>query len=311
MSVVPNFDINWNALEQIEMDDELENTFLQLTALDVPLNIRIDENTIVTVAEVHQPPCSATEPAPTQPYIETDHVLSQPYTEETSSEAETIRPGPITMATESMHSVSDPVPSPTQLYTTEEPGPLTMANEFVHVDSNEALNLNDDEIQQFIESNDNRNTSKKTLNDIKKVENFLKQRNENRKIHKIPVNELDSLMANFIIAAKKKDGSDYEPTSIRGIISSIDRKLRRHRYGHYIGGDEKHTKFPLTKETLKTKMKLLKKQGKGNKPNRAQPNTDSELDILYESNLLGGSSPEALLNSIWFNNSVHFVVRGV
>jgi hypothetical protein len=38
------------------MDDELENTFLRLTALDVPLNIRIDENTIVTVAKVHQPP---------------------------------------------------------------------------------------------------------------------------------------------------------------------------------------------------------------------------------------------------------------
>jgi hypothetical protein len=55
MSVVLNFDINWNELEQIEMDDELENTFLRLTALDVPLNIHIDENTIVTVAEVHQP----------------------------------------------------------------------------------------------------------------------------------------------------------------------------------------------------------------------------------------------------------------
>jgi hypothetical protein len=118
-------------------------------------------------------------------------------------------------------------------------------------------------------------------------------------------------MANFIIAAKKKDGSDYEPTSLRGIISSIDRKLRRHRYGHYIGGDEKHTKFPPTKETLKTKMKLLKKQGKGNKPNRAQPITDSELDILYESNLLSGSSPEALLKSKWFNNSADFGLRGV
>ena len=55
MSVVPNFDINWNELEQIEMDDELENTFLRLTALDVPLNIHIDKNTIVTVAKVHQP----------------------------------------------------------------------------------------------------------------------------------------------------------------------------------------------------------------------------------------------------------------
>jgi hypothetical protein len=30
MSVVLNFDINWNELEQIEMDDELENTFLRL-----------------------------------------------------------------------------------------------------------------------------------------------------------------------------------------------------------------------------------------------------------------------------------------
>jgi hypothetical protein len=53
MSVVPNFDINWNELEQIEMDDKLENTFLQLTALDVPLNIHINEHTLVTVTEVH------------------------------------------------------------------------------------------------------------------------------------------------------------------------------------------------------------------------------------------------------------------
>jgi hypothetical protein len=29
----------------------LENTFLRLTALDVPLNIHIDENTIVPVAK--------------------------------------------------------------------------------------------------------------------------------------------------------------------------------------------------------------------------------------------------------------------
>ena len=95
------------------------------------------------------------------------------------------------------------------------------------------------------------------------------------------------------------------------LFLALTERLRRHKNDHYIGGDEKHTKFPLTKETLKSKMKLLKKQGKGNKPNRAQPITDSELDILYESNLLGGSSPEALLNSMWFNNSVHFGLRGV
>jgi hypothetical protein len=33
----------------------------------------------------------------------------------------------------------------------------------------------------------------------------------------------------------------------------------------------------------------------------------SNEDIM----VLGGSSPEALLNSMWFNNSVHFGLRGV
>ena len=42
-------------------------------------------------------------------------------------------------------------------------------------------------------------------------------------------------------------------------------------------------------------MKLLKKQGKGNKPNRPIP--DSEMDILHESNLLGRNSQEALVNT--------------
>jgi hypothetical protein len=51
---------------------------------------------------------------------------------------------------------------------------------------------------------------------------FLKQKNENHEIHKIPVNEFDSLMANFIISAMKKDGSDYGPTSpIRFVSFSL------------------------------------------------------------------------------------------
>ena len=60
MSVVPNFDINWNELEQIEIDDQLENTFLQLTALDVPLNIHIDENINPPVVQLNQLPPNLT-----------------------------------------------------------------------------------------------------------------------------------------------------------------------------------------------------------------------------------------------------------
>ena len=32
--------------------------------------------------------------------------------------------------------------------------------------------------------------------------------------------------------------------------------------------------------------------------------------MLYEKELLGTATPEALLNTIWFNNTVHFGLRG-
>jgi hypothetical protein len=53
--------------------------------------------------------------------------------------------------------------------------------------------------------------------------------------------------------------------------------------------------------------KRLKLQDKGNKPKRACPPTDEEINILYNRNVLGGHTPQSLLNTlIWLNNSVQF-----
>ncbi len=52
------------------------------------------------------------------------------------------------------------------------------------------------------------------------------------------------------------------------------------------------------------------KEGKGNKPNAAEALTDVEENILFEKNLLGISNAEALLNTLWLFNSVHFGLRG-
>ena len=48
--------------------------------------------------------------------------------------------------------------------------------------------------------------------------------------------------------------------------------------------------------------------GKGNKPNTAEAITDEEVSILYMKNLLGITSAEALLNTLWFMNSIHFAL---
>ena len=52
---------------------------------------------------------------------------------------------------------------------------------------------------------------------------------EFRKIEEIPIPELDSLFARFLLGARKvKTHEEYEPSTLRGFISSLDRYLRQH-----------------------------------------------------------------------------------
>jgi hypothetical protein len=114
---------------------------------------------------------------------------------------------------------------------------------------------------------------------------------------------------------RKKDGGDFEPCTLRSIISSVDRKLRRAKYGHSIiapfDTGMKDVSFNLTREALKAKQRQLKQQVKGNKPRRACPLTDEEINILYNRNALGSHTPQSLINTLWLNSSVLFGLRGV
>ena len=54
----------------------------------------------------------------------------------------------------------------------------------------------------------------------------------------------------------------------------------------------------------------MRKQGKGRKPNAADPLTEEDEDKLWETGQIGGHSPAALLCTIWWLNTVHLGWRG-
>ena len=119
--------------------------------------------------------------------------------------------------------------------------------------------------------------------------------------------KLDNYLCKFAISVRQKNGNEYEPSYLRGMFGSFERYLRRHRYSvSLIKGHE----FSRSKEVLKCKQKNLKKQGKGNLPNRADAVSDEEINILFEKGCLGTSSPNALLNTIWYLNTLHVGIRG-
>ena len=68
--------------------------------------------------------------------------------------------------------------------------------------------------------------------------------------------------------------------------------------------------FEQTRKALGARCKLLKKEGRGNRPFAAKAISDDEVSVLYESNILGISSAEALINTVWLMNSIHSGLRG-
>lgn len=72
----------------------------------------------------------------------------------------------------------------------------------------------------------------------------------------------------------------------------------------------KDSEFEQARKALQSKQKDLKQKGKGNKPNASVALTEEEIKLLYDKGLLGTSTPEALLNTVWFNNTIHFGLRG-
>ena len=75
----------------------------------------------------------------------------------------------------------------------------------------------------------------KKMQTLKKV--LVEELHEIREIEKIPPTELDSYLSQFVLAARTKTGKDYEPSSLRGILASVERHLSRSSNGKTIFKD--------------------------------------------------------------------------
>ena len=139
--------------------------------------------------------------------------------------------------------------------------------------------------------------------DVKLLIEFLRQKHEQRNPEDTKAKELNEYLFKFILSVKRKDGKDFEPLALRGLYSSFNRHLKECKYPISVIND---VAFERKRKCLEAKNKQLKKKGKGNRPNAAEALSDDEINILYGKNLLGISNGEALINTLWLFNSLHF-----
>jgi hypothetical protein len=77
------------------------------------------------------------------------------------------------------------------------------------------------DIDKYYEEQVNSNTNRETKSDMKILNAFMLQvLKDNRDICQIPDNELNTIICEFIINVHQRNGSEYEPNTVKGIVAS-------------------------------------------------------------------------------------------
>ncbi|XP_063405901.1 zinc finger MYM-type protein 2-like [Mytilus trossulus] len=167
--------------------------------------------------------------------------------------------------------------------------------------------VTDEDTDSFLALSVNKNTKTKTKSDLNVMLDFFISVGEMRDSVEIPAKDLDSLLSRFFLGVLKKNGDEYEPDSLSSMFNSLDRHLKDSKSSISI---KKDPEFNHTRRVLEAKRKALKSLGKGSKPNRAEPLTTEEIQILREKGVIGTQNPDALLNAVFLNNATYFGLRG-
>ena len=118
--------------------------------------------------------------------------------------------------------------------------------------------------------------------------------------------ELNKFLNEFLITVpKKEDSEEQEPNSLRAFFASFERHLKKKKKLWTLPYERDPVRADLESPSVKAKGSKTEKH-QANKPNASAALSEEDVQVLYEKDLLGSSTTEALLNTVWFNNTILF-----
>ncbi|XP_078380345.1 uncharacterized protein KIAA1958-like [Oculina patagonica] len=171
--------------------------------------------------------------------------------------------------------------------------------------------MSEEELDKSVEDQKSINTSRSTQFAVRTWQAWLEQSDsvevEKKTIEVYTKQELSQLLKHFYWEIRTAKGEEFEPSSLKTIQRGLDRYLQEKNAGFSIIRDED---FAIANKALDAKVKFLKKSGKGNKLNAAQPLSAEMIEEMWEKQILGKHDGEALTNANFLNISQHFGFRG-
>ena len=151
----------------------------------------------------------------------------------------------------------------------------------------------------------NKNTSRSTKQWINVFTSWCRSRHfENFSIETMTPEELDKVLGQFYAEVKKKDGNDYEPESLKIMQSAIERYLKDKNYPLSIVRSREF------RSSRNPEGNFSAPEGKGKRPNKAQPLTPEERNSPVRKGQLGNFNGRVLTNANFKNLTEQMGLRG-
>ena len=169
------------------------------------------------------------------------------------------------------------------------------------------LDANDARLEELKGKAHNENTSKSTRYWLNVWQDWALARNYDVCMENYTPGDLDKALQKFYAEVRSKKGDEYEPDSLKVMQAALDRHLKSKNHCSSIIRDRE---FHYSKQVLEGRARQLRENGRGKRPNAAKPLTLQEEEMLWEHEKLGNSSPQALINTMWWLLTQHFGLRG-
>ena len=170
------------------------------------------------------------------------------------------------------------------------------------------VSVTDADIEKLKDKNTNRNTARTTNTWARRFQKWQEDRGLCiQPSSQLEPAELDKILQRYFAEIRKEDGSEYEPGSLRTMLSSLDRYFKEGGYKHSIIKDKE---FESSRKVLNGYAIGLRERGKGKRKMRADPLSEEDEARLWEAGVLGDSNPTSLNHTVFYLISQHFGTRG-
>ena len=160
--------------------------------------------------------------------------------------------------------------------------------------------MSEEDLDKSVEDQRGINTSRSTQFALRTWQTWLEQGEfaeaEKKPIEGYTKQKLSRLLKHFYWEIRTAKGDEFKPSSLKTI-------QREKNTGFSIIRDKD---FANANKALDAKVKFLRKSGKGNKPNAAQPLSAERIEEMWQNKVLGKHDREALTNANFLNISQHF-----